>query len=301
MIVVTAPTGTIGSQVLAHLVDRDLPVRVIVRDPSRLPEPVRSRIEIVEGSHRDAEVVVRAFDGAHTVFWLSPGDPAEPSAEAAYVDFIRPACEALKGGTVERVVAVSALGRGWPRDAGHVTATLRADDMVAETGVALRALACASLMENVLRQLQPIRREGIYRWPSPADQELPHVASRDVAAVAARLLSDASWDGVDEIPLTGPEAISFDEIAATMGEVLQRPVRFEAIRMDAMRDMMTSMGGSPGMAEAMVTMLTAKNAGLDGMVPLSPVAETPTTFRQWSEEVLRSAVERERAAPVVER
>lgn len=110
--------------------------------------------------------------------------------------------------------------------------------MMAETGVGFRALACSSLMENILRQLEPIRDEGVDRWPSPPNQKLPHVATCDVAAVAVRLLLDPSWDGVEEVQLTGPEELSFDEMATTMGDVLGRPVRFEPISMETMRDMM---------------------------------------------------------------
>ena len=47
MIVVTAPTGLIGHQVLESLFDSDEPVRVIVRDPSRVPAQARERVEIV--------------------------------------------------------------------------------------------------------------------------------------------------------------------------------------------------------------------------------------------------------------
>ena len=69
MIVVTAPTSNIGHRLLATLLDSDATVRVIARDPARLPGSVRNRAEIVEGSHGDAAVVDRAFSGADTVFW----------------------------------------------------------------------------------------------------------------------------------------------------------------------------------------------------------------------------------------
>src|SRR5215471_16912605 len=93
MIVVTAPTGQISHQVLNNLLASDEPIRVIARDPSRLPEQARARVEVVQGSHGDLKVVTRAFAGADSVFWLLPPDPHAESVEAAYVDFSRPACE----------------------------------------------------------------------------------------------------------------------------------------------------------------------------------------------------------------
>ncbi|MCF3934026.1 NAD(P)H-binding protein [Acuticoccus sp. M5D2P5] len=289
MIVVTTPAGNIGRQVLAGLLDAGEPVRVIARDPSRLPQALRARVEIVEGSHSEFDTVARAFEGADAVFWLTPGDPAAPTATAAYVDFSRPACEALRGSGVRHVVAVSALGRDWPHPAGYVTATLDADDMMAATGVAFRALACASLMENILRQLPAIRGGDFYA-PTPRDTRLPHVATRDVASVAVRLLRDRSWTGNGSVPLTGPATLSFDEMAAIMSETIARPVRYTPITMEDMRSIMIANGASEGMAEAMVAMLTAKNDGMDAMVPLSPASDTPTDFRQWCADILRPAM-----------
>src|SRR6266436_4426423 len=96
MIVVTTPTGLIGHQVLDNLLDRGEELRVIARDASALPADVRERLDIVEGSHRDAAVVDEAFAGADVVFWLTPPDPRAPSVEAAFVDFTRPAADAFK-------------------------------------------------------------------------------------------------------------------------------------------------------------------------------------------------------------
>src|SRR5215469_4627034 len=106
MIVVTAPTGLIGQQVLNNLLESDEPIRVIVRDPSRLPAHIRERIEVVQGSHGDLDVVTRAFAGADSVFWLVPPDPCAESVEAAYVDFSRPAAAAIVRQGVGRVVSI---------------------------------------------------------------------------------------------------------------------------------------------------------------------------------------------------
>src|SRR5690242_14950285 len=95
MFVITAPTGTIGHQVLENVLDSGEPIRVIARDPSRLSPRARERVEVVQGSHGDPNVVTKAFAGADAVFWLVPPDPHAASVGAAYVDFSRPACAAF--------------------------------------------------------------------------------------------------------------------------------------------------------------------------------------------------------------
>ena len=91
MIVITAPTSKIGTQLLEHLLDGGEPIRVIARDPSKLAEKARERVEVVLGSHSEPEVVNKVFSGADTVFWLVPPDPKATSLEEAYLDFGRPA------------------------------------------------------------------------------------------------------------------------------------------------------------------------------------------------------------------
>lgn len=290
MIVVTTPTGAIGRQLLNNLLRSGQPIRVIVRDSSSLRPEIRARIEVVEGSHGDAAVVGRAFAGAEAVFWLVPPDPRAVSVEAAYVDFSRPACAAIQSQGVKRVVGVSAVGRGVMENAGPSSASWAMDDLIASTGVGYRALTMPSMMDNLLWQVEPIKTMGMFFSPIDGDLKAPTCAKRDIAAVAAKLLLDPSWAGRDHVAVLGPEDLSFNDMAATMSDVLGKPMRFQQIPMEAFRSQLLKGGSSEPMAQAMVDMLGAKNQGLDNHELRTPQSTTPTSFRQWCEEVLRPAV-----------
>jgi uncharacterized protein YbjT (DUF2867 family) len=292
MIVITTPTGQIGSQVLGDLLDSGEQLRVIVRDPAQLPAGVRKDLDVVEGSHGDAAVVNKAFSGADAVFWLVPPDPRAPSVEAAYVGFTRPAAEAFSRHGVGRVVAVTALGRGtpWADRAGYVTGSLAMDDLIAASGVGLRALCNPSFMDNTIRQVPSIRDQGMFFSPIAGDRKLPTVATRDIAAAAARLLLDASWTGFEEVPLLGPEDLSFDDMAEIMSDVLGKEVRFQRTTFEAYKARFAGFGMSDAMAQGMTDMAWAKNEGLDNGVQRTPENSTPTSFRQWAGEVLKPAV-----------
>src|SRR6266536_2052407 len=231
MIVITTPTGQIGSQVLESLVGSGEHLRLVARDLSGIPADTRQRVEVIEGSHGDPAVVDKAFDGADAVFWLTPPDPRAESVEAAFVGFTRPAAEAFNRHAVKRVVGISALGRGtpWAAHAGYVTGSLAMDDLIASTGVSYRALTMPSFMDNILRFAEPIRNGGIFFAPIAGDRKLPSCATRDIAATAARLLLDDSWDGVGHVAVLGPEDISYNDMAAIISEVLGKPVRFQQI------------------------------------------------------------------------
>jgi uncharacterized protein YbjT (DUF2867 family) len=292
MIVITAPTGDIGHQVLENVLRGGEPIRVIARDPSALPAQIRARVEVVKGSHGDIDVVNQAFEGADAVFWLTPPDPRAKSVEAAYVDFTRPACAAIKSRGVKRVVDITALGRGTAvaGTAGYVTASLAMDDLIASTGVNFRAVTNPSFMDNILMQLEPIKTKGMFFSPIDGDRKLPACATRDIAVTAAKLLLDRSWSGQGHVAVLGPEDLSFNDMARIMSEALGKQVRFQQIPFEAYKSRFIELGMSDAMALGMTDMARAKNEGLDNAEARTPENTTPTSFRQWSEEVLKPAL-----------
>ncbi|MFF0188712.1 NAD(P)H-binding protein [Streptomyces sp. NPDC005244] len=295
MIVITAPTGNIGRHLLPLLLEsapgRGEELRVIVRDPARLPDAVRERVEVVPGSHGDADVVDRAFEGADAVFWLAPPD-ASRTPEDAYSGFSRPAAEALAAHGVPHVVGVSALGRGTvvAGRAGLVTASLALDDLITGTGVSYRALANPSFFENLLEEAGSLRDKGVFTDTVAADRRAPLVAVADIAAVAAGLLLDRSWTGSDSVPVLGPEDLSPDDLARIMTEQLGRPVRYERQPLDELYTTLVGYGLDEAFVQGIADMKRAKDEGLDAGVVRTPQTATPTTFEQWCARTLKPAV-----------
>ncbi|MEU8955219.1 NAD(P)H-binding protein [Streptomyces sp. NPDC048518] len=295
MIVITAPTGNIGRHLLPLLLEsapaHGERLRVVVRDPARLPDATRERVEVVVGSHGDADVVDRAFAGADAVFWLVPPDSSRTPDEG-FRGFTRPAAQALATHGVGHVVGVSALGRGTPAAdrAGLVTASLAMDDLIAGTGVAYRALANPSYFENFLEDAEEIREKGVFTDVVDPDRKAPLVAVADIAAVAAGLLLERTWSGVDSVPVLGPQDLSPNDLARIMTERLGRPVRYERQAFDELYATLVGYGLDETFARGVCDMKRAKDAGLDAGVTRTPDTATPTTFEQWCDRVLRPAV-----------
>ncbi|MFE3650687.1 NAD(P)H-binding protein [Streptomyces sp. NPDC057579] len=297
MIVITTPTGQIGGRLLEILLadrrTRGEELRVIVRDPGKLPAAVRAHVDVVTGSHDDAEVVDRAFAGADAVFWLVPSTTQAPSLDAMYSGFTRAAAKAFTTHKVGHVVGVSALGRGTPvaDRAGHVTASLAMDDLIAGTGVAYRALANPTFFDNLLWQAASLRDHGVFTETGAADRKAPRAATRDIAAAAAGLLLDRSWTGTGEVPVLGPEDLSPNDLARIMSDVLGRPIRYERQTFDAARAAYTGHGLEGPVTQGFLDMMRAKDDGLDDGVRRTPQTASPTTFREWCEQVLKPAVQ----------
>ncbi|WP_328540596.1 NAD(P)H-binding protein [Streptomyces sp. NBC_00344] len=295
MIVITAPTGNIGRHLLPLLLEaaptHGEELRVIARDPARLPDAVRARVEVVIGSHGDTEVVDRAFEGADAVFWLVPPDSSLAPTDA-YCGFTRPAVKALAVHGVGHVVGVSALGRGTPvaNRAGLVTASLDMDDLIATTGVAYRALANPSFFENLLEEADSIREKGVFTDAVDADRKAPLVAVADIAAVAARLLLDRSWAGIDNLPVLGPQDLSPNDLARIMTEQLGSPVRYECQPIEDLRTTLLGYGLDEAFVQGIADMKQAKDNGLDAGVIRTADTASPTTFAQWCAQTLKPAV-----------
>ncbi len=293
MIVVTTPTGQIGARLVRDLLAAGEALRLIVRDASRLPPDVRDRVEVVEGSHGDATVVDRAFEGADALFWVVPPNPQASSLQAAYLDFSKPACAAVTRCGVGHVVDVTGLGGDtrWRDRGGLLTVSVRMDEMFAATGAAHRALAMPSFMDNMLMQLGPIREQGMFFGPLDGDQKAPTCATRDIAAAAARLLTDRTWSGTGTLPVLGPENLSSNDMAATMSDVLGKLVRYQQVPFDAFEAQLRGQGMSDAFVQGFVEMMRAKAEGVDTAQPRTPEGTTPTTFRQWCEEELKPALD----------
>ena len=289
MIVICVPTGLIGRQVLGHVLDGGRPVRVITRDPARLPRPVREHVEVVQGSLTDVEVVADAFAGADSVFWLVPPNPQAKSVEGHLLDFTRPLCAALTSQGVSRLVYVTGLGEA-ARSAAPGSAQPAVGQLIGGTGVSYRALACPAFMDNLLQQLGPIKSQGMFCYPISGDRKLPACATRDVAAAAARLLLDHSWSGQDSVPVLGPEDLAYDDMAHIMSEVLGRPIRYQQVPGRTFEATLMQHGMSRAWAQRLVHRMARVDQGLYNGEPRTPQSTTPTSFRQWCEDVLKPAL-----------
>jgi hypothetical protein len=85
-------------------------------------------------------------------------------------------------------------------------------------------------------------------------------------------------------------ALCFLAVKSTMTDVLGKPIRFQLVPGDAYKAQLMKSGASEHFAQRLVDMHAAKDNGLDCAEPRTPGNTTPTSFRQWCEEVLKPVV-----------
>lgn len=298
MIVVTTPTGNIGSRTALALIERGADVRVVARDASRLAATVRDGADVIVGSHGEPDVLERAFTGADAVFWLVPPLFTASDVIDYHREFARAAATAITSSGVRRVVGVTSLGRQVATDrgmnAGNLSAAFAMDEVVEATGVAYRALSMPFFMDNFLNQIPAITGGGIVSLPNVGDRPLATVATADIATAATTQLLDGTWTGQQPVPVIGPDDLTPVQMTQLIAEVLQRPLTFVQSPLADYQSMMTGFGASQGFAQSLVQMADAQNDGIYD--PEVAAARNTgdgigiTSFRRWCETVLAPAV-----------
>ena len=126
--------------------------------------------------------------------------------------------------------------------------------------------------------------------PIDPDRKLPHTATRDSGEAAARMLLDRSWSGQEDVPVLGPEELSYTDLAAIVSQVIGREVRYEQVPFDGLAAQLAGRGANDAFVEAYIAMLRAKDEGMDSVGPRPSAVIGATSFRRWAEEELKPAV-----------
>ncbi|OAS16760.1 NmrA family NAD(P)-binding protein [Paenibacillus oryzisoli] len=289
MIVITTPTGQIGQEVLNLISSSSEDIRAIMRDPSRLPQRLIKRVEIIQGSHDDIDVLTHSLKGAESLLWLVPPNPRSDNPMSHYLDFTRPACEAIKQQGIKHVVGISSLGHAFGKNAGLLSPAFAMDELIMSTGVSYRSLLMPFFMENLLHQVQAIKNQGTFFMANSSDRILATCATHDIASMAARLLLDQSWTGQDSIPVVGPDDLSPEDMAQIMSHVLERPIRYHQVPRTEYVETMMQYGMSEAWATGLIDMVAAQDQGIYDTE--SRIAQrTSTSFMEWCEKVLKPAI-----------
>lgn len=233
MIVITTPTGHIGSKVLEKLLKTNEKLRVIARDPSKLSDEVKEKVEIIQGSLDDLEVLSNAYQDTDELFFVIPPSMQYTDVNEYYLQFAKPTCEAIEQQGVKRVVFVSGTGLGYEKNAGPVSASFLVEEMLEATSADVKILHCGTFMENLLHSIQPIKFTSQFSTSVSGATRSPWVATEDIADAAARLLLDKTWTGKGSVGVLGPEDISYNGITKILSEVLGKEIRYQTIFCEA--------------------------------------------------------------------
>lgn len=253
-ILVTGATGRIGTELVNTLADRGTAVRAMTRNPKSVEWDTGPDVEIVHGDFLEPDTLDDALDGIEKAFLLSPNVETMAEMQSNFV-------AASERAGVTHIVKLSAAGAdpdtSWDiaRWHGRIEAEIEASEM------AYTFLRPVSYMQNLIDDADVIRSKGFFARATPPDARINVVDTRDVARVAAEALLDPAHTGEIYKP-SGPEPITFADMAQALTEATGRPVEFRERTPEAAREALLEDGAPEWLADAMVGLEVAFGKGI---------------------------------------
>lgn len=233
MILITGATGTVGQHVVTELAGLDVPVRALVRDPESVPFPREERIEVVQGDFSNPQTLRAAMEGIEGVFVLLPPG----SQMTGYNENLVAAAQECG---IQHLVKLSAERSSLDAPPGLGRWHAETEHHIEESGIPYTHLRATYFMQNTLGFADTIKREGKF-YASMGDGTVSMIDARDIATVAARVLTEDGHENTAYL-LTGPEALSFGDVADTFSSVLDREVTYVDLPGDELRERLIDAG-----------------------------------------------------------
>ncbi len=246
MILVTT-AGKVGSEAARLLAEREVPVRVLVRDAEKAKALADAGAEIAVGDLAVPASIDEAMAGVTSVVLVSPAVPAQELNVVA---------SAARAGVGHVVKASSKASADSPIARRRWQAEIEAG--LAASAVPHTLLRSNAYMHNVLALAPAIARTSGFR-SSAGKGRIGMVDARDVAAVAATIAASPAPHAGKTYWLTGPELISYYDIAAVLSRLLGRTISYRELTFDQDKDAMIRAGVPEQIAEmnAQAASLTA--------------------------------------------
>ena len=229
MILVTT-AGKVGSETARLLTQREIPVRILVRNPEKAKALEDAGAEIAVGDLEAPESIDEAMAGVTTVVLVSPGVPAQElnvvhSAARAGVDQV---VKATSNASADSPIA----RRRWQ---------VEIETGLTASGLAHTLLRSNAYMQNVLALAPAIAKTSGF-GSSAGKGQVGMIDARDVAAVAAEIAASPAGHAGKTYWLTGPELISNYDVAAVLSKLLGRPITYRELSFEDDKDAMIRAG-----------------------------------------------------------
>ena len=259
MFLVMGITGNVGGATARHLLAQGKTVRALVRDRKKAASWTEQGVELVDGDWDDAAAIERALMGVDGAFVMLPAvwapSPDFREAKGVIANYV----QALTKAAPPRVVALSSMGANRTSGLGMITALALLEQGLQELASPIAFVRPGGFLENFLYGLHVAQGGTLPVYYSPTGRKSTMVATTDIGAKVAALLVEPKWSGRRIVELCS--MVSADEVAAQLGEVLQRDVKAFAVPRAEWAAAFERFGISKGQTGAAEAMFDAINAG----------------------------------------
>ena len=253
MILVIGATGTVGSEVVRQLVATGERPRALVRDPATARQRLGDQVEHVVGDLDRPETIAAALAGVDRVFLLTTQSSRQPEWERAVIG------AAARTG-VGQLVKLSVFRANEQSPLQVARQHGQAERVLAQSGLAATILRPVFFMQNLLAMVH----DGAIATAA-GDGRVAMVDARDIAAVAVATLTGGGHAG-KTYTLTGPEALSFYQVASVLSRQTGRPLRHVRVPPDKVRVALQGRGVAAWYADDMAKLHSMLAVGYEEVV-----------------------------------
>ena len=229
-------------------------VRALTRDESKAQGLRDADIEVVVGDLDKPDTLDAAFRGVDKVFLITPPNPNQVIQTKNGIDAAKrtgsPFIVRLSAG------AVREMPGALPRISGQHTET---DQMLMASGLPYNIIRPHFYMQNTMMAAQTVASDGVV-YMAFKEGKVGMIDVRDIADVAVKVLTEDGHEG-KAYTLTGPESISFHDVAAGLSKALGKQVNYVNVPLEAAREGMVGMGLPEWVADAFGEYMTAFSEG----------------------------------------
>jgi uncharacterized protein YbjT (DUF2867 family) len=277
-ILVTGATGLTGSAVIREFVRNRHPVRALVRSRAKARAfEALSTVEIVEGDMSRPATLEKALAGVDRALLISSPDPQMTERQSSFID-------AARSAGVRHIVKFSGLSAadvGTPFVFGSMHAEI--ERYLEGSGLAWTYLRPSQFMTEYLREVPTILAQNALFLPLQ-DARLTPVDVGDIAKAAFALLTTRGHEG-KIYAMSGPEALTMEEIAEQISHAIGMTVRYVSITREQRRQALLAAGVPSFFVDALDVQAGERLKGAEATVhpeTHTALGITPTSFAQFA-------------------
>lgn len=237
-ILVTGASGNIGSEVVKQLLDVAPAVNIKAAVHSRQNvKKVKDgdRVKVIQIDYNESDTLREALKDVDKLFLLTPDVPNAPDLASNAVT------EAKKAG-IRHIVKQSVMGADLEADVGTMRLHRQVEDIIEQSGIPFTFLRPNEFMQNFVNFHSPsIKGNNAFYIPLE-DAKVSLVDVRDIAAVTVKSLIDEDKHKNKMYLITGPEALSYHQVAEILSNATGRKINYVNISDEEARAAMKEIG-----------------------------------------------------------
>jgi uncharacterized protein YbjT (DUF2867 family) len=230
VILLTGVTGKTGGETAKQLLAKGVKFRAIVRNAAKAEDLKAAGVELVVGDIGDAAVVRQALSGVEKALLVLPNGKTQQANEQQFTDL-------AKAAGVKHLVKMSSMEAVAHAKTPIPQAHWAVEEYIRASGIPWTMLKPNFFMQNLLGSANSIKTQK--KFSLPMGEGTTGMADiRDIAAVCVEVLTGTGHTG-KSYEITGPEVLTFHDVAARFSEVLGEKIEYVPMPMDQFRQRMT--------------------------------------------------------------